>query len=125
MRILLRLVKSLNPYRWQLGALILLVLAVIATSLVTPSLIQSAIDNGLEKHSPDALFHVALVIVGVGLLRALFGCDSFAIDPYQLGHHNAEGLSSGAWWFYYKLGFRPIDPAARPWATRATPSARH
>ena len=73
MRILLRLVKSLNAYRWQIVTLILLVLVVTATSLATPSLIRAAIDDGLEKNSPDALFRVALIIVGVGLLRALFG----------------------------------------------------
>lgn len=44
-------------------------------------------------------------------LRTLFGVDAFTIDPFQLGHGNAEGLESGAWWFYYKLGFRPHDPA--------------
>jgi len=43
-------------------------------------------------------------------IRAMFGADTFTIDPYQLGHHNDEGLESGAWWFYYKLGFRPWDP---------------
>jgi hypothetical protein len=40
-------------------------------------------------------------------VHALFGAREFTIDPYQLGHHNDEGLESGAWWFYYKLGFRP------------------
>ena len=41
----------------------------------------------------------------------IFGARSFSIDPYQLGHFgNREGLESGAWWFYYKLGFRPRDP---------------
>ena len=44
-------------------------------------------------------------------IRAMFGADTFTIDPYQLGHHNDEGLQSGAWWFYYKLGFRPWDSA--------------
>jgi hypothetical protein len=44
-------------------------------------------------------------------IRAMFGADTFTIDPYQLGHHNDEGLESGAWWFYYKLGFRPWDAA--------------
>lgn len=39
--------------------------------------------------------------------RHLFGCESFTIEPYQLGRDNAEGLQSGAWWFYYKQGFRP------------------
>jgi hypothetical protein len=45
-------------------------------------------------------------------IRAMFGADTFTVDPYQLGHHNDEGLESGAWWFYYKLGFRPWEPAA-------------
>jgi hypothetical protein len=45
--------------------------------------------------------------------RHLFGCDAFSIDPYQLGHHNPEGLRSGAWWFYFKLGFRPRDAGVR------------
>lgn len=45
--------------------------------------------------------------------RALFGSDAFSLEPYQLGHHNKEGIASGAWWFYYKLGFRPRDPAIK------------
>jgi hypothetical protein len=43
-------------------------------------------------------------------VTGLFGVDTFMIDPYQMGHQNPEGLRSGAWWFYYKLGFRPRDP---------------
>jgi len=73
MRILIRLLKSLNAYRGQLAALVLLVLGVTATSLVTPSLIRRAIDDGLAQNHPAALGQVALLIVGVGLLRALFG----------------------------------------------------
>lgn len=49
----------------------------------------------------------------LGAVRSLFDCDTFGVDPYQLGHDNAEGLASGAWWFYYKLGFRPVDPHVR------------
>jgi hypothetical protein len=45
----------------------------------------------------------------IGTARALFGSDAFTIYPYQLGHGNEEGLRSGAWWFYQKLGFRPRD----------------
>lgn len=44
-------------------------------------------------------------------VRRLFGADTFMVDPYQMGHENPEGLRSGAWWFYYKLGFRPHDGA--------------
>lgn len=49
----------------------------------------------------------------LAMCRALFGADTFTIYPYQLGHENQEGLRSGAWWFYEKLGFRPRDAAAR------------
>jgi hypothetical protein len=46
-------------------------------------------------------------------VRHLFGVDSFTIYPYQLGHENEEGLKSGAWWFYQKLGFAPRAARAR------------
>jgi len=48
----------------------------------------------------------------LSMARALFGADTFAIDPFQLGHANPEGQKSGAFWFYYKLGFRPVAPKA-------------
>lgn len=44
-------------------------------------------------------------------LHHVFGAASFSIEPYQLGAGNEEGLASGAWWFYFKLGFRPRDRA--------------
>ncbi len=50
----------------------------------------------------------------LSMTRHLFGVDSFTIYPYQLGGAgNHEGLASGAWWFYRKLGFEPRDRAAR------------
>jgi len=45
--------------------------------------------------------------------RALLGACAFTLDGYQLGHENDEAIASGAWWFYYKLGFRPRDAALR------------
>jgi hypothetical protein len=36
-----------------------------------------------------------------------FDVDLFEAENYQLGHHNPDGLKSGAYWFYYRLGFRP------------------
>jgi len=36
------------------------------------------------------------------------GATSFSLDPYQIGYENEEGIESGAFWFYRKLGFRPI-----------------
>lgn len=42
-------------------------------------------------------------------LHHAWGSRSFTVEPYQLGQGNDEGLESGAWWFYFKLGFRPRD----------------
>jgi hypothetical protein len=42
------------------------------------------------------------------LFRQMLGTTVFSVDPYQLGHLNQEGLDSGAFWFYRKLGFRPV-----------------
>ncbi len=43
-------------------------------------------------------------------LRHMFKARTFTLFPYQLGGEgNDEGLASGAWWFYQKLGFRPRD----------------
>jgi len=50
------------------------------------------------------------------VLRAyaqLFHVERFVVEPYQFGAGNREGLASGAFWFYYRLGFRPVDPALR------------
>ncbi len=35
------------------------------------------------------------------------GATAFSLDPYQIGYENEEGIESGAFWFYRKLGFRP------------------
>ncbi|MFT5351817.1 MAG: hypothetical protein ACI9MF_002642, partial [Gammaproteobacteria bacterium] len=43
----------------------------------------------------------------LAMTRHLFGLKTFLLDHYQLGNGNKEGLLSGVWWFYYKLGFRP------------------
>jgi hypothetical protein len=46
----------------------------------------------------------------LAILRRLLGVTVFTIDPYQIGHENEEGIESGAFWFYRKLGFRPTRP---------------
>ncbi|MEO8344527.1 MAG: hypothetical protein ABI607_02430 [Betaproteobacteria bacterium] len=38
-----------------------------------------------------------------------FGVDHFVAEPSQFGGGNKEGLESGAFWFYYRLGFRPVE----------------
>ena len=46
----------------------------------------------------------------LNVFRHLLGVTAFAIDPYQVGYENEEGIESGAYWFYRKLGFRPTKP---------------
>ena len=45
----------------------------------------------------------------LNVMRHLVGVTTFAIDPYQIGFENEEGIESGAFWFYRKLGFRPTS----------------
>jgi hypothetical protein len=40
--------------------------------------------------------------------HALTGCTRFIANAYQLGGGNSEALQSGAFWFYYRLGYRPV-----------------
>ena len=49
----------------------------------------------------------------LAMVRHVFGAESFSLDQYQLGKGNDEAVASGAWWFYYKLGFRPLTAEAR------------
>ncbi len=45
--------------------------------------------------------------------RHVFKLGYFEVEPYQFGLDNPEGIASGAFWFYYRFGFRPIDLALR------------
>ena len=43
------------------------------------------------------------------LFHQVLGVNCFSVDPYQIGDENPEAIDSGAFWFYRKLGFRPVD----------------
>jgi len=43
----------------------------------------------------------------LNVMRHFAGVTTFSLDPYQIGFENEEGIESGAFWFYRKLGFRP------------------
>lgn len=45
--------------------------------------------------------------------RQAFGVEYFEVEPYQYGKGNPEGIQSGAFWFYYRFGFRPVDTELR------------
>jgi len=48
----------------------------------------------------------------LNVMHHFAGVTAFSLDPYQIGFENEEGIQSGAFWFYRKLGFRPTQPNA-------------
>ena len=46
----------------------------------------------------------------LNVFHHLLGVTAFTLDPYQIGYKNDEGIKSGAFWFYRKLGFRSTRP---------------
>ena len=48
----------------------------------------------------------------------LFGVKRFVVNPVQVGEDNEEAIASGALWFYWRLGFRPVGRALRAAAAR-------
>lgn len=47
------------------------------------------------------------------LFHQHFGSQKLIMRRYQLGWQNPEGIEAGSFWFYYKLGFRPVDARVR------------
>jgi len=43
------------------------------------------------------------------LHKQVYKLNRFTVDPYQLGKDNTDGIQSGAFWIYYKTGFRPLE----------------
>jgi hypothetical protein len=44
------------------------------------------------------------------LLHQLHGTNAISVYPYQIGDENEEAITSGAFWFYRKMGFRSMNP---------------
>lgn len=55
----------------------------------------------------------------------LTGCTRFIANPYQFGAENDEALQSGAFWFYYRLGYRPVDANIRKLAKTEWDRVQH
>jgi hypothetical protein len=51
-------------------------------------------------------------------MHTLTGCAHVIVNPYQFGAGNDEALASGAYWFYYRLGFRSVARAEDALARR-------
>ncbi|MGH7668979.1 MAG: hypothetical protein ACRENQ_05750 [Gemmatimonadaceae bacterium] len=59
-----------------------------------------------------------LWVAALRVFRSLFRVRRFVVNAKQVGEDNAEAIASGAFWFYYRLGFRPADPATRALAEK-------
>ncbi len=47
------------------------------------------------------------------LFHQHFGARDLIMRRYQVGWQNPEGIEAGSFWFYHKLGFRPVDAKVR------------
>lgn len=45
--------------------------------------------------------------------KQAFDLSYIEVDAYQVGKDNEDGINSGAYWFYYRFGFRSVAPALR------------
>jgi hypothetical protein len=62
----------------------------------------------------ESAFMVAQVL---RVYRQLFEITHFQVEASQFGLDNPEGIQTGVFWFYYKLGFRPNTASLRQLAT--------
>lgn len=72
MRALLRMFTFLRPYLLQVGLAFFSLLAITTANLVVPDIIRQVIDTGLLLGERAYLTRAALLILGIGLGRALF-----------------------------------------------------
>ena len=49
--------------------------------------------------------------------KMAFGAEYFEVEPYQFGKNNPEGIRSGAFWFYYRFGYKPVNEKLRTLAS--------
>lgn len=61
----------------------------------------------------------------MNVYRHQYGVNTFIIPPYQFGEGNRDGIKSGAFWFYYKMGFRPVNDDLKALAEREWKKIEH
>ncbi|MDH5606800.1 MAG: ABC transporter ATP-binding protein/permease [Anaerolineae bacterium] len=72
MKSLLKIRYFIQPYKMHVAGAILSLVGVTASRLVVPGIIRDVIDNGLTAGSLDVLIRAAWLILGIGLIRAVF-----------------------------------------------------
>ncbi len=72
LRTLLRLLTFLRPYKWSVIVTAFSALALMACTITLPYLTRRVIDDVLNSQQEDALLPLVLIVIVVGVIRALF-----------------------------------------------------
>ncbi|MDA3005474.1 MAG: ABC transporter ATP-binding protein [Actinomycetota bacterium] len=72
LRTLLRLLTFLRPYKWSVAVTAFSALALMACTITLPYLTRRVIDDVLNGQQEDALLPLVLIVVVVGVIRAIF-----------------------------------------------------
>lgn len=75
-----RLLGYLKPYWKQTLAGYFSMTAATILALIIPRIIAEAIDIGLETGEVTALYLAAAIILGIGIVRAVFGYGQIELD---------------------------------------------
>jgi ABC-type multidrug transport system fused ATPase/permease subunit len=110
MDVLSRLLADARPYRRQTILTYICLTAITMLNLVVPWLIKQAIDVGLARREAGFLALVALAILGVSLLRALFGLGQRYYQEW-LSQHIAYDLRNRVYDKLQRLSFSYHDYA--------------
>lgn len=74
--------------------------------------------NIFDEYRGSEAAHLWVQVMRV--FHHLAGCTRFIANSYQFGADNDEALRSGAFWFYYRLGYRPVSREIRELARRSS-----
>ncbi|MCC7352907.1 MAG: ABC transporter ATP-binding protein, partial [Anaerolineae bacterium] len=110
MNVLSRLLADARPYRRQAILTYICLTAITILNLVVPWLIKQAIDVGLARRDAGFLALIALAILGISLLRALFSLGQRYFQEW-LSQHVAYDLRSRVYDRLQRLSFAYHDYA--------------
>jgi ATP-binding cassette subfamily B protein len=82
MKSLLKLKVLIGKYKWHFFGAILTLAGLTVAQLVVPNIIRDVIDEGIVNHNSDILGKAALLILGVGAVRAVLGFVQRYLSEY-------------------------------------------
>lgn len=110
MKILIRILKYLGPYKWWLAGVYAALFIALGLQLAIPQVLGRAIDNGIVERDLAYVGWAALAIVGLAILQAVF---TFArsYGTNRLAEHVANDLRNELYDKLQELPFRFYDRA--------------